>query len=288
MRPSGDARQRRRRKRAKTRVRVFIGLCAASLAMLICILLLLPAAFGGDGSADKPSALGITALTVEGNTRYDEEAILGESGIRIGQSVFAVNKRQAANQLKKTFHFVEDVRIDINLKREVTIKITEAEVMGAVYAEGQWVLVSDEGIGLQATPINSERPLRQLYIKGAGVLSATPGEQVLDDDSKALVAEIFDALQAVELTNITTVDIGNRTDIRLDWNNQITLLLGNDSNLRYEIAAAAATLPKVFDKHGKTVTGQLDLSQYSNPAITSPAIVFTPSALLQSKPQPEQ
>ena len=284
MRPSGDARQRRRQKRAKTRVRVFIGLCAASLAMLICILLLLPAAFGGDGSADKPSALGVTALTEEGNTRYDEEAILGESGIRIGQSVFAVNKRQAANQLKKTFHFVEDVRIDINLKREVTIKITEAEVMGAVYAEGQWVLVSHEGIGLQATPINSERPLRQLYIKGAGVLSATPGEQVLDDDSKALVAEIFDALQAVELTNITTVDIGNRTDIRLDWNNQITLLLGNDSNLRYEIAAAAATLPKVFDKHGKTVTGQLDLSQYSNPAITSPAIVFTPSSLLETKP----
>ena len=88
--------------------------------------------------------------------------------------------------------------------------------------------------------------------------------------------------------NITMVDIGDRNDIRLDWNNQITLLLGNDSNLRYEIAAAASTLPRVFEKHGKTVTGQLDLSQYSNPAITAPAIVFTPSALLETKPTQEQ
>ena len=287
MRPSGSRQEQRRQQRAKARVRLFIGLCAASLVMLICILLLLPAAFGGEASADKPSALGVTALTVEGNTRYDEEAILGESGIRIGQSVFAVNRRQAANQLKKTFHFVEEVRIDINFKREVTIRITEAEVMGAVYAEGQWVLVSEAGIGLQATPINSERPFRQLYIKGAGVRGATLGEQVLDDSSIAVVSEIFEALQAVGLTDITTVDIGDRNDIRLDWNNQITLLLGNDSNLRYEIAAAASTLPKVFEKHGKTVTGQLDLSQYSNPAVTSPAIVFTPSALLENKPKQE-
>ncbi len=282
MRPNAakNSKQARSRKRANTRFGLFLALCAGSLIMLICILLLLPAAFGGTGDEDKPSAMGVKTITVEGNTRYDEEAIIGVSGIKVGQSVFSVNKRKAANVLESTFHYAEEVKVRVDFSRNVTIQITEAEPMGAVYAQGQWVVVSQEGIGLEATPITTERPLRQLYIKGAGVLSAQPGEPVLDEDSRAIVAEIFDALQSVGMEDISVVDIENRADIRLNWKNQITLLLGNDSNLRYEIAAAASALPKILEKHGETATGQLNLSQYSDPTIASPAIVFTPSSLL--------
>lgn len=295
MRPtvSQNGKQARNRKRAKARLRLLLVLSAGSLILFVCILLLLPAAFGNTGgTADKPSALGVTSITVEGNTRYDEEAVLGVSGIEVGQSIFSLNRRKAANALKKEFHYFEDVKVKIDLSRNVTIHVTEAVPMGAVYAEGQWVVVSHEGIGLQATPVTTERPLRQLYIKGAGVLGATPGEQVLDDASLDIVAQIFDALQAVGLENICVVDIENRADIRLNWNNQITILLGNDTNLRYEIAAAASALPKVFEKHGDTATGLLNVSQYADPTIASPAIVFTPSSLLEqeepeAEPQPE-
>lgn len=281
---SQNSRQARNRKRARNRVRLFLGLCAGSLVMFIAILLLLPSFIGGLHREDKPSALGVTAITVEGNTRYDEDAVIAVSGIKKGQSVFSVDRRKAANALKKEFTFFEDVVVKIDLSRHVTIHITEAQVMGAVYAEGQWVLVSHQGIGLQASPITTERPLRQLYIKGAGVLTAELGKQVLDEESSEIVSEIFDAAEAVGLDNITLVDIENRTDIRLSINNQITVLLGNDSNLRHEIAAAASALPVIYDKHGKTVTGQLNLKQYSNPEVTEPAIVFTPSDVLNSTP----
>ena len=277
---SQNSRQARNRKRAQNRVRLFLALCAGSFVMLVAILLLLPSFIGGLHSEDKPSALGVTAITVEGNTRYDEEAVVAISGIKKGQSVFSVDRRKAANALKKEFYFFDEVTVKIDMGRRVTIRVTEAEVMGAVYAEGQWVLVSHKGIGLQASPVTTERPLRQLYIKGAGVLTAELGKPVLDEESSAIVAEIFDAAAAVGLDNITMVDIENRTDIKLNINNQITVLLGNDSNLRHEIAAAASALPVIYDKHGKTVTGQLNLKQYSNPEVKEPAIVFTPSEVL--------
>ncbi len=277
---SQNSRQALGRKRARNRVRLFLALCAGSLVMLIAILLLLPSFIGGLHSEEKPSALGVTAIVIEGNTRYDEDAVMAVSGIKKGQSVFSVDRRGAANALKKEFNFFEEVTVKIDLSRRVTIHVTEAEVMGAVYAEGQWVLVSHQGIGLQASPITTERPLRQLYIKGAGVLTAELGKQVLDEDSSDIVAEIFDAAKAVGLDSITLVDIENRADIKLSINNQITVLLGNDSNLRHEIAAAASALPVIYDKHGEAVTGQLNLKQYSNPEVKEPAIVFTPSEIL--------
>lgn len=286
---SQNSRQARSRKRARNRVRLFLGLCAGSLVMLIAILLLLPSFIGGLHSEDKPSALGVTAITVEGNTRYDEEAVVAVSGIKKGQSVFSVDRRKAANALKKEFTFFEEVTVKIDMSRRVTIHIKEAAVMGAVYAEGKWVLVSHQGVGLQSSPITTERPLRQLYIKGAGVLTSELGKQVLDEESSEIVAEIFDAAKAVGLDNITMVDIENRADIKVDINNQITMLLGNDSNLRHEIAAAASALPVIYDKHGATVTGQLNLKQYSNPEVKEPAIVFTPSEVLnETKNEPKK
>ena len=277
---STTSKQARNRKRARNRVRLFLALCAGSFVMLVAILLLLPSFLGGLHSEEKPSALGVTAIAVEGNTRYDEDAVIAVSGIKKGQSVFSVDRRKAANKLKKEFYFFEEVTVKIDLARRVTIRVTEAEVMGAVYAEGQWVLVSHKGIGLQASPVTTERPLRQLYIKGAGVLTVELGKPVLDEESSEIVAEIFEAAKAVQLDNLTLVDIENRNDIRLNWNNQITILLGNSSNLRHEIAVAASALPVIFDKHGKTVTGQLNLKQYSNPDVAEPAIVFTPSEVL--------
>ncbi|MBQ3259427.1 MAG: FtsQ-type POTRA domain-containing protein [Clostridia bacterium] len=277
---STTSKQARNRKRARNRVRLFLALCAGSFVMLVAILLLLPSFLGGLHSEEKPSALGVTAIAVEGNTRYDEDAVIAVSGIKKGQSVFSVDRRKAANKLKKEFYFFEEVTVKIDLARRVTIRVTEAEVMGAVYAEGQWVLVSHKGIGLQASPVTTERPLRQLYIKGAGVLTAELGKPVLDEESSEIVAEIFEAAKAVQLDNLTLVDIENRNDIKLNWNNQITILLGNSSNLRHEIAVAASALPVIFDKHGKTVTGQLNLKQYSNPDVAEPAIVFTPSEVL--------
>ncbi len=275
-----NKRRQNSRKRAKNRFGLFLALCAGSLISLIGILLLLPAAFRDTGTADKPSTMAIKTVTIEGNTRYDEEAILGVSGIKVGQSVFSLDKRKAQKVLKSNFHYIEDVTIRVDFSRNVKIQITEAQPMGTVYAQGNWVVVSEKGIGLQVTPITTERPLRQLYIKGAGVLCAEEGKQVLDQDSSDLVAEIFAALNSTGLTNISVVDIEDRTDIRLNWKNQITILLGNDSNLEYEIAVAVSALPTILNKHGETATGHLNLSQYSDPTVSNPAIIFTPTSLL--------
>ena len=270
-------------KRKRNRFRLFVVLSIVNILLVVFTVLLLPAALSkpnADGR-DKPSTLGIRSITVEGNTQYDNEAIVGVSGLEVGQSVFSVNKGQVAKQLKKEFAYVRDVDIDISFKREVTLRITEAEEMGAVYAGGGWVVVDENGIGLQKIPIESERPLRRMYLKGAGTLTDEIGKQVLDEHSLSIIAEICTAFELYQLGDVSEIDMTNLTDIRVNWKNQIDIALGNDSNLTYEIAVAASSIPKILARHGETATGLLNISQYSDATVQTPTIIFTPSSLLE-------
>lgn len=272
-------------KRTQTRVRLFIVLSLLNIALIIGTLLMLPTAFQttDETTGETKEWLAVESITVEGNTRYDEEAIIGISGIEVGQSVFSVNKRTAVKNIREKFAYAEAVSIDISFKRHVTIKITEAEELGAVYVGGRWVVVSRAGIGLMHLPVESERPFRRLYLKGAETLGDELGKPVLDEDDLAIALELSDAMQANGLTGVGEIDLTDRADIRMNWKNQITIALGNDSNLTYEVAAAVSAIPKVLSRHGDTATGLLNLSQYSDETISSPVIVFTPSSILNAE-----
>lgn len=273
--------RRNSQKRKQNRFRLFVVLSVMNVLLLVLTVLLLPAALRNPAAEDKPSTLGVRSITVTGNTQYDNEAIIGVSELKVGQSVFSVNKGQIAKRLKKEFVYVRNVDIDISFKREVTINITEAEEMGAVYANGGWVVVDEDGKGLQKLPIESERPLRRMYLKGAGTLTDEIGKQVLDERSLAIIAEICTAFELYELGNVSEIDMTNLGDIRVNWKNQIDIALGNDSNLTYEIAVVARAIPKVLARHGETATGLLNVSQYSDATVETPTIIFTPSSLLE-------
>ena len=284
--------RRNSQKRRRNRFRLFVVLSIVNIALLVLTILLLPAALDTPKTDEngKPSPLGIRSITVEGNTVYDNEAIIGISELEIGQSVFAVNKGQIEKRLKKEFVYVRDVAVDLSFKRDVTLRITQAEEMGAVYANGGWVIVDENGIGLQKEPIESERPLRRMYLKGAGTLTDEIGKQVLDERSLAIIGEICSAFETYELGEISEIDMSNLNDIRANWKNQITIAFGNDSNLAYEVAVAATSIPKILARHGQTATGLLNVSQYSDPTVETPTIIFTPSSLLddETKKEPSQ
>ena len=280
-------------KRKQRRFRLFVALFVLDVALIIGTLLLLPAALRSPDAASgqNDALLAIQSITLEGNTRYDEDTMIAVSGLKTGQSVFSINKRQTINRIQKAFPYAEKVSVQVNLKRQVTIHITEAEELGAVYVghegeggrrEGHWVVVSREGTGLAHLPLKSERPFRRLYLKGATTLTDEIGKRVLDDRSLSLALQLKDSLQANGMDGVGVIDMTDLSNIRLNWKNQILIALGSDSNLSYEIAAAMSALPKILSRHGEVATGLLNLSQYSDSSIASPVIIFTPSSLLNT------
>ncbi|MBR3290368.1 MAG: FtsQ-type POTRA domain-containing protein [Clostridia bacterium] len=231
----------------------------------------------GRDTSETPGTFSIQSLTVVGNHHYTDDQILRASGLYVGQSVWALNKAQAEANIKDACPYVESVRVTSSLLSAVTVTVTETTIAGAMAHDGTWILVGANGQGVDTLPMESDLPPRYLYLKGATYSGNKLGQQAMDDRCTAIMTTILSAMESCGVTGIAEIDMTDKSSLTLNWNNQITVLLGNDSNLSYEIAVLAETLPKALKNHGKQARGVLDISSYSSDELTNQAI-FTPDA----------
>ncbi len=223
----------------------------------------------------------VKSITVEGNTRYYEDAVIGESGIVIGQSIFKVDSNDVEKQLLETFPYFSQVEVQTLHMDEVKITVQETAVIGVIYANERWVPVGENGKALDEQELTSDRPKGMMYIKGTlppeeGVVV---GQQAIEDYTFSILQEILEAIKHYQLTDIIEIDLTDLSDISMNWRDQIIIKLGNTSNLSHEIGMVASTIPKILESRGQQITGVLNLSSYSNDALENQA-VFTPSSLL--------
>ncbi len=249
------------------------------IVLLIVANLLVDAAIKSerDPGRDKAALFGIKEITVVGDTRYLHDAIIQQSGLSVGQSVWSVNRVEAADKVVAAFPYIKEATVTKTSFSTFEIRVVETDAIGVLYGFGQWLAVGENGRLLEAFPVESDRPPQQLYLKGAEALSNVVGEVVLDDRSLAIVNELLSAFQEHGLFGVGEIDLTNKSDLRLRWNNRITIKLGNDSNLTHEIGVVMSALPGVEKQYGEHATGQLDVSSFSEGGTMA---VFTPQDLL--------
>lgn len=223
----------------------------------------------------------VDTIVVEGNTKYREESVIGESGILVGQSVFAIDSNRIEQHLLDVFPYYASVEVHTTHMDEVTITVEETDVVGVIYANGSWVPIGANGKALDEWEISSDVPKNNVYIKGTtppegGVVV---GGMAFDDYSAALLKEMLVAVSDSGLTDIVEIDMTDKNDLRMNWRRQIEIRLGNSSNLAHQMNVVATTIPKILESRGQNITGILNVSSYSNDALENQA-VFTPSSIL--------
>lgn len=284
-------RKRRRISRFHLVVTLFVAILVLGGATVF-MLLFMP----GTSSNDRPAVFAVKSVEVVGDTRYSREAIIGVSGIKVGQSVFSVDKQEAIERIRESFPYIDYIDIGHSSFDTVTIQVRETEVLGARYAGGYWYVVGANGRAVEELPVESDRPPRYLYFKGVTPGECTLGGQAMDERSMGIVEALLDAFEetaaAAEVndklmdltTGIVEIDMTDKSDIRLNWNNRVTVALGNETNLSHKIAVVSTTLPLVLEGHGALTEGVLDLRSYSDEKSDNDMAVYTPQELLTTTP----
>jgi len=277
------AQQTRTKVKKKRRVSRFTTVCIL-FGMVVALILanvLVDVAVKGNGkpqtSEKKDSMFALKEITVSGDTRYLKEAIVQQSGLAVGQSIWSVDKVKAGERVLAAFPYIQDVKVTNTAYNKLNIAVSETDEIGVMYGGGKWLAVGSNGRILEVTAVESDRPLRALYLKGAEAVGTAVGEQAMDDRSFAIVNELLAAFREYDLDGVCEIDLSNKSDLRINWNNRITVKLGNDSNLTHEIGVMTSALPGIERQYGEQAVGQLDVSAFSEDGTMA---VFTPRDLL--------
>lgn len=280
---SAAARQAARRKR-----RIRRRIIRTTIVLVVLLLLTLLGFLIFDYFSDEP-LLAVKVIEVEGESRYTDEEIIEASGIRVGQNLLDVSKAEAHNAILERFPYLDYVDVGNSSFHNILIQVRETKVMGVAETAAGFMVVGENNHALELITDETALPADAVRIRGAVLLEETVGKSLLEERSLKVCTELLAAAQQFSLTDLTAIDITEKTDIRIVWRNQIQVVLGNESNLSMQIKAFAGLLPTLLGNNGDAATGRLDMSSYADDDSANDRAVFSPMSWEEmTAPPPEE
>ncbi len=194
----------------------------------------------------------IEQIEVTGCTKYADEEIIQNSGIKIGDNLFRVSEKNVRNKLTQQYPYVEDVQLKRNLPMKLTIEITQAKPLGAVDTAAGYVIIGRNGKVLEfgSDTLSEDMMIvsgMYLYDPQIGhVLGQDYNEKDMKDEMKAeiisreqdgfrMLTNLVEAVEETGFDKVTLVDLSDRLNMVLVYDNRVLVELGVESDLEYKL-----------------------------------------------------
>lgn len=219
----------RRRKRSKKKYTLYYLL---ALVLMLCV----------------GAALSLTVffkienIQVVGDTRYAKDDLIGAAGIRLGENLFRLNKKEISEKLIAGHPYIAQVRLQRILPDALLLHVTETQPKAAIEVGQAYMLVDAHARVLEnELPTCPEGYFRVVGFSSQG-LSA--GEYLAQEDREKLhtLLEIQDSITANGLAKIKLVDLSDTSDIWLLYDGRVAIELGGRMDIDYKIRAAKAVI----------------------------------------------
>lgn len=116
----------------------------------------------------------IVKITVEGNSRYSDEEIIRESGVKISDNTVWLNTSEAEDRLTKD-PFISKAEVKRQLPDRIHIKVAEREILAAVRYEKKWAFIDKDDIFLKVYSKHGKHTV----ITGVSLKKCDPGEKTV-------------------------------------------------------------------------------------------------------------
>lgn len=216
----------------------------------------------------------IDTITVNGTSRYDNQQIIQASGIVKGNNLFLSSVVKAKENIQTQFPYLSKVSVERKLPATIVINITGAEAEYCYQTSGGYALADSTGRVMEI--VNADAvPVETTVIKTNAAFVANVGEKVSVDENKSdelkqedekeleLLGNILDAMKKSEIADITSVDVTTVSEIKLVYQDRLTLNLGSSLELEYKLKSAVEIIKKE-DEISTTTSGEINLSNPGN------------------------
>lgn len=234
-------------KRKKARMRIRPGCLVTVIAVIVAfVVLYLTPVFG------------VNDIVIEGNMRISKAEILIASGVREGNSIFAINTSKAKRNIME-LGYIKDVKISRRLNLDVHIAVEEGTV--AAYIEGGKGLVgiSDEGQTLCDVSKASDTGSAAM-VYGVVIDNVKVGQIAVPAEGKAekyaIVLKLLSTFKELGIADdITEIDVSEREYITFRHRGKLKVELGDLSDYELKFNYIMALLSEM----GQDVEGTLNM-----------------------------
>lgn len=201
----------------------------------------------------------VSTVTVEGESRYDPKEIIAQTGIKSGQNMFLLNKFSAIDAIYTACPYLDTVVIRRKLPDRIVIHITECVPVAAVEQNGKWLIIDAKGKLLEETDEAGAKPycrIRGVELDKPKVGNSIVFTETQKDKQKPLFTILNTASEHAILNKIGQIDMSLVFDIRLNWEDRFTVVLGTVEQLEKKVRF----LGHVVGELGETDRGMIDVS----------------------------
>ncbi len=223
----------------------------------------------------------IDEITVDGETRYNTEDIIESCMIEKGDNLILCRTSPGETNIWKKFPYIESVSIRKKLFNSIVITVEEAVPTTVIESNGKYVLLSESG---KIIEISDKKTDGIPMILGAKLETPKLSSSVeyKDENMEEYIDEILCCASKYELGTLKIVDISNPSDIILEHEKGLRILLGAPDNIEHKIKTARKVIEKGVAVDDK---GTLDVSLSAEDGGKSYFDSKKPAAEQPSKPE---
>ncbi|MCL2838944.1 MAG: FtsQ-type POTRA domain-containing protein [Oscillospiraceae bacterium] len=246
-------RKERKRKKARTIFTIFVCLF---LSVGIVVTLFFAPAFN------------LVEVYVVGNERLSEGEIIAASELRAragefrGDNIFSTGTQRVISNIM-TLPYVQEANVRRVFPNRIRIWVREKEPQAIIAYGEMFVVIDQTGLVLEVLQEQYNLPI----IRGLNVDRAIPGEILTAENSTNMYVGLLTLNEIIAnqmQTNIISIDVTNLTQITLNYENRIRVIMGDTNNLAYRIMF----LQNIVETIPSHEHGTLDMS-LENPPFTN-------------------
>ncbi|MCD7959257.1 MAG: FtsQ-type POTRA domain-containing protein [Ruminococcus sp.] len=226
-----SARRRRRRNRMRPFYSFFVFVLVIGVGVSLCMTVF----------------FNIETIEIAGeSSEYTAEEIAQASGVHTGDNLMRLDSDEIEQSVLSRLIFVDSVEVEKEYPHLLRITVTPSEPAYNLVDDSGTLQVSAAGKILKTSPeTNESLPT----IVGYEPASREAGEMLTSVDSqKDSIYEILITLMASDLNYpITAVDMTDKYDIVLTFDDRIEFSLGSWSELEYKISMAETVLSRLSE-----------------------------------------
>ncbi len=178
----------------------------------------------------------INTVAVTGESVYSQKQIVEKSGIIVGENLFRIDEEEVSQLLSKELPYIKNATIKRELPDTIIIEVEATKGVACIENNKSYIILDDTGKVLDKAQAKLKEPLP--IIKNVTVKNVEEGSIIELSNKKRndTLPQILSAIENTDLDSLTEINLNNVNDIKIKYDNRITLKIGNVTNIEKKLA----------------------------------------------------